>query len=278
MSGLKLQYNYAKSQGWLIHFANAAAKFGHTTADLMAIASRESNIKNIIGDNGHGYSLMQLDIRSYPEFCKSGKWKDAEASIFKGASALAAKRDVIEKVSKQKRGIVKFSNGSTASFVPREMSNADLRRITIAAYNCGGAAYYHFSKGNDPDRGTTGKDYSKDVLARSKEFQELLEQDHVTPVPVSPLDKIAPPTPETVEPSNDDTVQDKLAEYAKHDTVKSIALKAALKIGSLVTGAWSLGTHGKVLIIIAGLIIAIIAGYEIYKHFPRVKRFVTKLL
>ena len=61
---LKLQYDRAKSNGWLIHFANAAAKYGHTTADLVAIASRETNMKNIAGDAGHGYGLMQIDIRS----------------------------------------------------------------------------------------------------------------------------------------------------------------------------------------------------------------------
>jgi len=49
-----------------------------------------------------------------------------------------------------------------------------LLRVTVAAYNCGLWAYYHFSKGNDIDRGTTGQDYSKDVLAKAARFKPLL--------------------------------------------------------------------------------------------------------
>jgi hypothetical protein len=39
---------------------------------LMAIASRETNMRNIIGDGGHGYGIMQIDDRSFPEWCNSG--------------------------------------------------------------------------------------------------------------------------------------------------------------------------------------------------------------
>jgi hypothetical protein len=91
LSFIQTQYNYAKSHGWLIHFANAAAKHGHTTADLMAIASRETNMRNIVGDNGHGYGVMQIDIRSFADFCTSGKWKDVEAVDTQGRGSLSEK-------------------------------------------------------------------------------------------------------------------------------------------------------------------------------------------
>lgn len=278
MSFIETQYKYAKAHGWLIHFANAAAKHGHTTADLMAIASRETNMRNIVGDNGHGYGVMQIDIRSFANFCTSGKWKDVEAAILKGAEVLGQKRDEILAVEKRARGYCRFSgDGGVRSFVPRALSNEDLHRVTVAAYNCGGAAYYHFSMGNDPDRGTTGKNYSKDVLARADEFQKLLDNDHVAPLDrgtVSPLDRIAPPKSDR-EPQDELQVED-FANKVDGDTVKRAATKAALKMSGPIGGLWTLGAHGKVLIILAGLIIAGVLGYEIWKHYPRIKTFVIK--
>ena len=88
---IERQLGEAKRQGWTKHFADAGDKFGFSSATLLAIASRETNIKNIIGDGGHGYGLMQIDDRSYPDFIKSGDWKDPRENIFKGAEVLDEK-------------------------------------------------------------------------------------------------------------------------------------------------------------------------------------------
>ncbi len=69
----------------------------------MAIASRETNMRNIVGDGGHGYGIMQIDDRSYPDWCHSGLWKDATAGIQKGASVLDAKRETIRDGQGRKR-------------------------------------------------------------------------------------------------------------------------------------------------------------------------------
>ena len=53
-------------------------------------------------------------------------------------------------------------------------------RVTIAAYNCGLWAYYHFSKGHDVDQVTTGQDYSRDVLAKAVRFKPLLPTENVS--------------------------------------------------------------------------------------------------
>src|SRR5215210_2612007 len=88
---IERQLGEAKRQGWTKHFADAGDKFGFSSATLLAIASRETNIKNIIGDGGHGYGLMQIDDRSYPDFIRSGDWKDPRKNIFKGAEVLDEK-------------------------------------------------------------------------------------------------------------------------------------------------------------------------------------------
>ena len=64
---IERQLGEAKRQGWTKHFADAGDKFGFSSATLLSIASRETNIKNIIRDGGHGYGIMQIDDRSYPE-------------------------------------------------------------------------------------------------------------------------------------------------------------------------------------------------------------------
>src|SRR5687768_1418558 len=115
---LKNQFDYAKLRGWIPYFQAAAEKHGFSTSDLMAIASRESNLKNIKGDfhdgQYHGFSLMQLDIRSHREWIHSGKWQDVETAIHKGAEALAEKRAQIQKTSRMSAARVRFSSGKTA--------------------------------------------------------------------------------------------------------------------------------------------------------------------
>src|SRR4051794_19622397 len=111
---LKTQFEYAKLRGWIPYFVAAGAKHGFSTADLMGIASRESNLKNVKGDfhdgQYHGFSLMQLDIRSHREWIESGKWQDVESAIHRGAAALAEKRTQIVNTSKMKAAHVRFSS------------------------------------------------------------------------------------------------------------------------------------------------------------------------
>src|ERR1051326_1734767 len=137
---LQNQFEYAKLRGWLPYFANAAAKYGFATADLMGIASRESNMKNIKGDfhdgQYHGFSLMQLDIRSHREWIESGAWLNVDQAIDRGAAALAEKQDQIVKTSKMKGAHVRFSSGKTVTFIPRALNEDSLRHCTLAAYNC----------------------------------------------------------------------------------------------------------------------------------------------
>lgn len=144
----------------------------------MGIGYRESSLNEkylkVAGDNGNGYGLMQIDIRSYRDWVASEKWKDAEACISKGAEVLASKRDGITAVIGKKDIQVKTLSGETYKFDGRPISGESLLQVTVAAYNCGMWAYYHYSKGHDVDRGTTGQDYSKDVLVKAGRFKELL--------------------------------------------------------------------------------------------------------
>jgi soluble lytic murein transglycosylase-like protein len=152
---LRKQFDAAAEKGWLQYFECAAQQYAFDVALLLAIASRETNVRNIRGDwrDGayHGYGLMQVDIQTDPEFCLAWTPEDVKGSVLRGAAILDSKRKYLAQ-----KGIT------------------DLRAIA-AAYNTGeGNVTRSVVAGLDPDRTTTGKDYGKDVVDRMKAFSRLL--------------------------------------------------------------------------------------------------------
>jgi hypothetical protein len=184
---LQIEYERAKKLGWLPYFREAATKYDFPVEILMAIGSRETELNPYYlkhpGDyrdgTYHGYGLMQMDIGSYPDWIKEGHWKNARDCILKGAEVLASKRKGIQNGQGKKHKVGK------QEFTGAKIAGADLLRVAIAAYNSGDWAYYNYSTGHDPDRFTTGKNYSKDVLRRAVRFGQLLAHDAqpVTPPP-----------------------------------------------------------------------------------------------
>lgn len=166
---IRIQHKYASDHNWIEIFAKAATDYGFSVSLLMAVASRETNMRNIIGDHGRGYGIMQIDVGSFADWCHSGQWKDIHSAILKGTQVLDMKREQI----RLGQG-TKLKVGGHAYVGKRIDSEADLLRIALAAYNSGGWAYYNFSTNGDPDKTTTGRDYSADTLAREREFASLL--------------------------------------------------------------------------------------------------------
>ena len=171
-------FQQCQQLGWIPFFQSAASDHSFAPDLLMAMGYRESNLNpkylTVPGDNGHGYGLLQVDIRSYPDWVNAGFWKDAQLCISKGAEILASKRDGITAAIGQTGITVKTLAGQSFTFDGAPISGANLLRVTVAAYNCGMWAYYHYSKGHDVDQGTTGQNYSKDVLNNTARFQQLL--------------------------------------------------------------------------------------------------------
>lgn len=153
-SALVQQFNRARANGWIEFFAEGAQRFNWPTALLMAIASRETNMRNILGDGGHGHGIMQIDDRSFPDFTSSGRWRVPRLNILKGAEVLSGKRQFLSR-----RGVA----GET------------LMRASVAAYNGGeGRVIRAITRGLSVDSVTTQRNYSADVLARAAVFRELL--------------------------------------------------------------------------------------------------------
>jgi hypothetical protein len=157
---LTKQFNSIKSHLPVIE--SAAQTHGFEPSLIIAIGSRETEFdpkyQRVGGDNNHGFSWWQIDIRSYPEFVKSGDWKDVGKAVNKCCEVLAEKQNEVRELAGR-----------------HVLLNGTLLRCAVAGYNCGsGPAYRNFINHDDPDRGTTGKDYSADVLARQKVFSDLL--------------------------------------------------------------------------------------------------------
>jgi hypothetical protein len=180
---IKQEFDAAVAAGWLPAFEKAAQTYNFPVALLMAIASRETNMRNIEGDyrnlEYHGYGLMQVDIGSFPDWVKSGAWHDPLQSIAKGAQVLA------DKVNQVKIGQGQGLSIDGFKFVGRRFETDDqLFQVAVACYNCGLWGYYAFSKSEPIDSYTTGKNYSTDVWLRRAFFTALLPA--AAPAPTDP--------------------------------------------------------------------------------------------
>jgi hypothetical protein len=105
----------------------------------------------------HGFGYCQIDIASYPDFVKSGEWKDPFKVIRKAIAVLEEKRLYLAP---------KFLN----------LQGDGLFRAITAAYNCGqGNVAKVLTAGQDIDARTHGKDYSREVWRFRSIFNSLTQ-------------------------------------------------------------------------------------------------------
>ncbi len=141
----------AKDNGWDVAFAAAELAHGLPPGILAAVASRETNTKDIVGDVGHGRGLMQIDDRSH------GAWIDAHGGAGGGKPDVPAAIDYAGELLAANLAYGR-SHGVTEE---------DLLKYALSAYNAGGGgALSGYKLHGDSDANTTGKDYGKDVLRR----------------------------------------------------------------------------------------------------------------
>ena len=187
---LRAEFARAVAEGWIAYFQAASARYEVRAEVLMGIASRETAMGGPLlrdgsfkwlampGDGGHGYGLMQIDKASYPAWVATEAWQRAEPSIHMGAAVLRAKTDSLV----VRRGLVvrvqDRKSRQVYPFLMPALEGAVLERVAIASYNAGDWAPYHYVKGRGPDYGTTGRDYSADVLGRAVLFSQWLEATH----------------------------------------------------------------------------------------------------
>lgn len=161
---LQAQLDQLKTAGFDVMLANAATANGLTPSFLFAIASRETNCRNILGDKQndgfHGVGIIQIDIQHpIARMARdSGSWQTNPGPLIAfGAALLAA--DIIQ----------------VEHNLPTLTGN-DVLKVAASGYNCGITRAIRaagFAAG-DSDVFTTGKDYGKDVIARMLIFQQIM--------------------------------------------------------------------------------------------------------
>lgn len=140
---------------WLDYARDAGRAFGLDPYVLLGIMSIESaGDPEALGDNGHAWGLMQINDIAHPT--RVAQWKREGESPFGnidlGAAILAEARATLRKAG---------------------YTGPALERAAIAAYNRGaGAILANRKAGRDPDYGTAGGDYSRNVLLRAAWFRE----------------------------------------------------------------------------------------------------------
>lgn len=137
----------ARETGFLI------IRYANKGLDLEAIA------KLMKGDFNHniynGFSFWQIDIRSFPDFIKSGKWLDIQMSADKAVDVLNGKMKYLKKYEQR-------------------LSEHEFARAITAAYNTGeGNVEKSILRNRDVDFTTFNKDYSKEVFRMRKIYVNI---------------------------------------------------------------------------------------------------------
>jgi hypothetical protein len=272
---LMRQWNRILDKGWLSFFEEAAI-VNVPAPLLMGLASRESELNPVYltkpGDNGNGFGLMQIDKRSYPQWVATGYWKDARNSVLKGALVLAEKRHWLLDHG-GKPSIAADHAGQQYPYTVPVLTGDELQRCAIASYNSGQWAPYHVSKGRSPDYGTTGKDYSEDVLGRAVFFAAKYAEHKaatVEPSTPQPAPQAEPDKPQEAGMLDGLVHNDQVKQIASTGTSKILSRAATLSLPAAI-GAW-FQTHSTALIvtlIICGTL-AIIT-YVVLRHIQKWK-------
>jgi hypothetical protein len=154
--------------------AHEGAGDGIGPALLLALGSRETNLRNIAGDMGHGRGWVQIDDRFH------GPWLDAHAGCDSGSwdakyrSALPAGH--VPTLTASTLKAIEMLQANMAFGRAKGIPDGQAVRFACAAYNAGPGGAIAGAHAGDVDSGTTGHDYSADVLARKEAITRWLRR------------------------------------------------------------------------------------------------------
>ena len=129
---------------------------------LVAIASRETELRNVVGDEGHCRGVFQIDDREHDDWLRrNGAAAPGAVPAVEDAAAFAA--DVMA---------ANFAYGRA-----KGLSGRRLLKFAAAAFDAGPVgAWKALQITGDPDSGTTGRNYGADVLDRLRAVESALDE------------------------------------------------------------------------------------------------------
>jgi len=159
---LQAQRQRLRETGLDVRLAQQAEAHGFAPAFFFAIASRETNCVNELGDwqNGeaHGVGIVQIDIQHAlaRQARDDGSWRtNPDPLLAFGAQLLA------DNIRRAQQAFPAFSSEQQL-------------RVAASGYNCGMGAAIAGARNGDSDQHTTGHNYGADVMARLAVFEELM--------------------------------------------------------------------------------------------------------
>ena len=158
-TALTRQLAYLRKQPYYETIKATCLMQGLPLAFVLAVASRETNMRNVLGDGDQGVGLMQVDIR-YHVIAKTmkldGSWKTGPEPLIVYAIKLLS------------------NNYQWAKRTWPQYGERGWLKIAASAYNAGCTNARKGVAAGDSDLRTTGKDYGADVLARADSLREML--------------------------------------------------------------------------------------------------------
>jgi hypothetical protein len=161
-TAVKDEYEDASHIGLRNACKDAEAKYDLPAGTLLAIASRETHMKNITGDGGHGRGVFQIDDRYHGEWLrKHGAGEPGQVPAVRDAAFYAASIIAANLVQAKHAGV----------------PESQRTRVAIAGYNAGMTGALNGWRAGNPDANTTGGNYADDVLDRRAVVRDLLPDD-----------------------------------------------------------------------------------------------------
>ena len=159
---IRTQLQRLRNTGFATKLQQQAETNGFPTSFFFAIASRETNCVNELGDfqggEHHGVGIIQIDIQHQiaRDARDSGTWQtNPDPLIAFGAEMLADN--------------IRLAKQSFPNFSP-----TDQLKVAASGYNCGMARAISSAQNGDSDLHTTGHNYGADVISRMAIFETLL--------------------------------------------------------------------------------------------------------
>jgi peptidoglycan hydrolase-like protein with peptidoglycan-binding domain len=151
------QVSRARARGWAPIMRKAEKRHNLPAGLLLAIASRETDMEDIVGDKGHGRGLFQIDDRFH------GDWLAAHGAP--GSATTPRVEDAADFAASMLESNLAFAR-------QKGVPAPDQLRFACSAYNAGAGGALAGQRSGDCDRKTTGGDYGRDVLERLGAIQQ----------------------------------------------------------------------------------------------------------
>jgi hypothetical protein len=157
----------------VLHKTLRAIQAPHVSPVLvLAVGSRESGLRNIVGADGHGRGVFQQDDRfqqaslNNTRGCRQGSYVPAFAS--------ALPKGRVPTLAAGCRRLVETIEANVALAIRWGIPNGHRLRFALAAYSAGpGGAMIGWRDHHDADRRTEGGDYSEDIMERAGALRDM---------------------------------------------------------------------------------------------------------